>query len=92
MPAQFTPSTPSPIDRYRAAILAAEEEAEGRFNVGEEDEALIGGDLATAESEAYSVFEDATADMERLANATPTATQAASMMMSAAMPLLRLAR
>ena len=92
LPTIVVPAQPSPIDRYRAAILEAEEVADERFNLGDEDEADITTDLATAEEAAYAMFEGAALEMERLANATPTAAKLDAMMATAAMPLRRLAR
>jgi hypothetical protein len=87
--ASATPQ-PSPIDRYRAAILAAEEDASERFTLGDEDEALISDDLATAEEAAYALFEGASLEMERLSNATPTAAQTDALMNGASASFAKL--
>lgn len=82
----------SPIDRYRAAILEAEDAAEERFNVGDDDEADIADDLATAEEGAYALFEGAALEMENLINATPTAAKLDAMMTNASAPVRHLLR
>lgn len=48
---------PSPIGRYRAAVFQAEEEAEARYQRGE-DASQVGAELAVAEGTAYGFYSE----------------------------------